>query len=123
MELNNTNNWIYAGVIFAPVMALGAWFIYVAANAIWKETVGQAATELMRKSCVEGLALGVYGLVVAVILQSLFGRNVMATYMVITTMLMGVLAGGWSGQRWRWFWRCAGFVAVFLAGIYSSLIG
>jgi hypothetical protein len=121
--ISDSNNWLYAAVVFAPLMALGARVVYVVAKVIWKESVGEEMTISMRRSCVEGLALGVYGLVVALILQQLFGRDVMARYLAIVTMIMGILAGGWSGHRWKWLWRTAGYSAVLFLACYASLIG
>lgn len=117
------NNWLYAAMVFAPVMALGAWLVYRFFDVIWGEVVGPDMTASMRKSCSEGLSLGVYGLISALVLQQFFGRNIMASYLSVVMMVMGMLAGGLAGRRWAWIWRTAGFAAVLFAAIYASLIG
>ena len=120
---SQSQNWLFAAVIFAPLMAIGARVVYVVAKMMWRESVGDNLTALMRKSCVEGLALGVYGLVVALFLQQRVGRDIMITYLWLATTIMGIIAGGWAGRRWMWAWRTAGFMAVIFAGLMASIVG
>lgn len=116
-------NWLVAAALFAPVMAVGFLVVYRLAQLFWRDLVGDDRTGQMRKSCTEGVVLGLYGLAIASLLQMFFDRRIVGAYLAGSVILMTLPAGAWRGHRWVWFWRSMGYVAILLLGTYVSLIG